>query len=66
MRQLLQQKVDVNELKALNDIKSNKVDTEQTMRCVDILHKQLTHVMVLIIELVKTNVMSQKESQVKI
>lgn len=43
-------------MKALYDIKSNKVDTEQTMRCVDIIHKQVIHLIMLIIEMGKTNV----------
>ena len=59
---ILEQKVDIKQLNALNDVKTNKVDTEQLMRCVDIMHKQITHIMVLIIELGKTIVTQQKES----
>ena len=39
MTNLLQTKADKQDLKDMLDIKSNKIDTEQTMRCVDILHK---------------------------
>ena len=38
------------DLVILNDIKSNKHDTEQIMRGVDILHKQLSHLIVLFVE----------------
>ena len=44
----------MSDLKILNDLKSNKIDTEQTMICVDILHKQITHIIVLLIETMKT------------
>jgi len=36
---MLKQKADMSDLKNLMDIKSNKVDTEQNMRSIDILHK---------------------------
>jgi hypothetical protein len=36
------------------------------MRCVDILHKQVTHIIVLLIEHMKTGLTQQKESQVSI
>lgn len=51
---------------ALNDIKTNKVDTEQAMRGIDILHMHIKHILVLFIELGKTIVNQQKESQVSI
>jgi len=35
----LRKKADVQDMKTLNDIKSNKVDTEQNLICIDILHK---------------------------
>lgn len=62
----LEQKADTKDLWTLNDIKSNKVDTEQAMRGIDILHLQITHILVLLIELGKTIVNQQKESQVSI
>ena len=52
---MLKQKANMSDLKHLMDIKSNKVDTEQNMRSVDILHKQVTHIIVLLIEFLKTN-----------
>ena len=36
---ILNLKADLSDLKNLNDIKANKIDTEQTMICVDIMHK---------------------------
>jgi hypothetical protein len=50
----LVKKANLSDLQTLNDLKSNKVDTEQTMICVDILHKQITHLIVLLIEAMKT------------
>jgi len=47
-------KANLSDLQTLNDLKSNKIDTEQTMICVDILHKQITHLIVLLIETMKT------------
>lgn len=50
----LVKKANLSDLQTLNDLKTNKVDTEQTMICVDILHKQITHLIVLLIEAMKT------------
>jgi hypothetical protein len=36
---LLDQKADISDLIALNDLKSNKFDTEKLMQCIDIEHK---------------------------
>ena len=36
---MIRQKANMTDLKHLMDIKSNKVDTEQNMRSIDILHK---------------------------
>jgi hypothetical protein len=33
------------------------------MRCVDILHQQIMHIIVLVVELVKTNISQSKESK---
>lgn len=52
--ELLTQKADVKDLQALNEIKSNKIDTDFLMKCVDIQHKQITHIVVLLVEAVKT------------
>jgi len=51
---LLMQKADIKDLLALGEIKSNKFDTNFLMKCVDIQHKQITHIVVLLVEAVKT------------
>ena len=53
---LLKNKADMSDLQHLVDIKANKHDAENTMRNVDILHKQVTHIIVLLIEFLKTMV----------
>lgn len=60
---LLMQKADRKELDALNDLKSNKVDTEQTMKAIDILHKQITHIIVLFIESVKASIKNHVDNK---
>jgi hypothetical protein len=50
LRQILHKKADKNELVELNSLKSNKIDTEIALRWIDIMHKQLKHMLVLIIE----------------
>lgn len=59
---LLMQKADVKDLVALGELKSNKFDTNFLMKCVDIQHKQITHVVVLLVEAVKTMLSQSKES----
>ena len=39
VRTLINSKADKKDLDSLNDLKSNKFDTEQTMKGIDILHK---------------------------
>ena len=50
-------------------MKSNKVDTEMTMKGLDILHKQITHIIVLMIEQSKialsTSLETEKQKQQK-
>jgi len=53
---MIKNKADMTDLKHVMDIKANKVDTENNMRCIDILHKQIEHVIVLLVEFLKTNV----------
>lgn len=49
-------KVDKIDLDKVIDMKSNRSDTEQAMKAIDILHKQVTHIIVLFIELIKIQV----------
>jgi hypothetical protein len=62
----MRQKADIKDVMALNDIKSNKFDTEILMRCVDIQHKQISHVCVLLNECMKTLIKQHKESKMSI
>ncbi len=47
-------KVDKFDLEAVIDMKSNKTDTDLAMKGIDIVHKQVTHMIVLIVELTKS------------
>jgi hypothetical protein len=47
------QKIDKLEAEAMIDLKSNKQDTDMAMKALDIVHKQITHMIVLMIEIVK-------------
>lgn len=50
----------------MNDIKSNKKDVEDCMRCIDIQHKQIQHIIVILVEFIKTSLSNAKESQVSV
>lgn len=52
---MIKNKADISDLQHMMDVKSNKIDMENNMRCVDILHRQIEHVVVLMVELIKTN-----------
>ena len=53
LKQLIANKADKSDLHTLENQKSNKTDTEQSMKCADIMHKQITHIIVLFIEIIK-------------
>eukprot|EP00347_Sterkiella_histriomuscorum_P007561 403348445 len=53
LRKILIQKVDKQELDKVMQVKSNKLDVEQALKSIDILHKQICHQIVLFIELLK-------------
>ena len=48
--------MDKTDLDLVVDLKSNKTDTDLVMKGLDIVHKQVTHAVVLIIELIKLNI----------
>ena len=50
--------MDKLELEELSEQKSNKTDTEQLMKDVDIMHQQIVHMMVLLVEHLKTSLSS--------
>ena len=47
-------KVDQVDLEAVINMKSNKADTDVAMKGLDIVHKQVTHMIVLVVELIKS------------
>lgn len=53
LRKILLTKVEKSELEAVINIKSNKSDTDLAMKGLDIIHKQITHIVVLVIEMIK-------------
>ena len=55
MHALIQEKADKADLTALHELKSNKMDTENTMKGIEVLHKQLQHLNVLFVEIIKLN-----------
>jgi hypothetical protein len=61
---LIHGKADIKDLALLNDMKTNKVDTEQIMRCVDIQHYQIQNLVILFVECLKTLIKEHKESKV--
>lgn len=53
LRKILLTKVEKSELEAVIDMKSNKADTDMALKGLDIIHKQITHMIVLVIEMIK-------------
>lgn len=51
---------------ALNDIKSNKFYTDILMRCVDIQHKHLKHLAILLTETIKSLIKTSKDRDAKL
>ena len=60
----LNKKADFRDLQYLMDLKSNKEDTEQIMRCVDIQHRQISNFVTLFVECLKTLIKEHKESKI--
>lgn len=63
MPDLEQAPVNLNDLKALHDMKTNKFDTEVIMRGVDIQHKQINLIAILFADALKTLIKDHKESK---
>ena len=57
VEEMLSSKIERTELEYVLDLKSNKVDTQSNMQAVDIIHKQIKHLTVLIIEILRKEVM---------
>ena len=54
LKKMLMSKVDQVDLEAVINMKSNKADTDIAMKGLDIVHKQVTHMIVLVVELIKS------------
>ena len=63
IKNMMSGKVDRDELTALYDLKSNKLDTEMTMKSVDIVHKQIKHLVVILVEIMRLSVTAQSETK---
>lgn len=59
-------KADLQDSIALNDIKSNKFYTDILMRCVDIQHKHLQHLAILLTETIKSLIKNNKDRDAKL
>jgi len=46
-------KADIGDLIRIRDDKANKIDLQAQIHCMEVIHKMLTHVSVLLIETVK-------------
>ena len=58
LKEVLTKKADRADLTALLEIKSNKIDLEQTMNAVDTVYWQVQHVIVILVELLRSGVSS--------
>ena len=56
IKNMISSKVDRDELTVLYDLKSNKLDMEMTMKSVDIVHKQVKHLVVILVEIMRLSV----------
>ena len=54
---IISSKIDRTEMEYGLDMKSNKVDTQTNMQAVDIIHKQIKHLTVLVIEILRKDAM---------
>ena len=59
---LLDKKANQTELQDIADQKTNKHDSEQQLRAIDIMHRQLDHTVVLLIEIIKGQLNEQNET----
>ena len=50
---LLSKKAEQTELQKIADSKTNKYDSEQQLRAIDIMHRQLDHTVILLMEIIK-------------
>ena len=61
---ILRDKANITDVELLSQTKTNKEDSEKQMKALDIMHKQTTHITVLIIEMIKGMMNESAESEV--
>ena len=60
---LVKTKADQSQIEALQRNKANKADSDMQMKAIDILHRQLSHVIILLLETTKQLINDQNETQ---
>ena len=53
---ILNSKANQRDIDLIKEMKTNKYDSDMQMKCVDIMHKQVTHMAVLLIEIIKQGI----------
>jgi len=61
-RYLLSMKANISDFQTLYDLKSNRVDTEQLMMLQSVLSRQLKHISVLLIEVVRISIKNPNDT----
>ena len=51
--EIIRHKADKSDIKYLKENKTNKLDSEHQMQAIDIMHRQINHTVVLLLEIVK-------------
>ena len=64
MYEIIKSKANNEELLTLKEGKTNKSDSALMMRCIDIMHRQISHIIILVLELIKQGISNKIESQV--
>ena len=62
VKSLMAQKADRTDLASVAEAKSNKVDTEVSLKGIRVLHKQIEHLIVLVIESLRSSIPQAKET----
>ena len=60
--QMIQTKAEKIDLERIQEIKANKSDVEHQMKAIDIMHRQMTHLSILLTEMQKQIINEQNES----
>lgn len=63
LKKLIDLKADKFSIIELNDLKSNKIDTENNMKAIDIIHKQIRHLVIMLMENFRVQVETETSSR---